>query len=61
MEWQPIETAPKTGKYLALRGKRFGIGSFDKSLLTPRHWAVDRWGDDFDPTHWIPLPAPQKD
>ena len=63
MEWQPIETAPKDGRWLIV---------FAEGATVPE---VAKWGkikgetgwcdpdiDEFQPvwnvTHWMPLPAP---
>lgn len=60
-EWQPIETAPKDGTEFA---------AYDKATGT-KHvtwWDIYDWYDPdqhyyseapaFNPTHWMPLPAP---
>ena len=63
-EWQPIETAPKDGKYiLAVRNavghRAVTVIVFDEVL----GW-VGRTVEDekkmvkYQPTHWMPLPEP---
>lgn len=59
LQWQPIETAPKTTKpiWLAVPGT-MRIG----------YWSEERWRDFygvsprfdvlFTPTHWMPIPEP---
>lgn len=68
MEWQPIETAPKD-KFLLLLGPS-GYTTTPFVCTTGRmctNYHVGRWidhaNDDltdwgFEPTHWMPLPAP---
>jgi hypothetical protein len=60
-DWQPIETAPKDGRFIWLG---------DSSGLRIGFWARERWADmaraeeggprdlTFAPTHWQPLPKP---
>lgn len=70
-EWQPIETAPKDGKYvLVWPGRCTGIAcdiarwEDDKYAKSPRpFWArigfSTKTGDRVNsPTHWQPLPPP---
>ncbi len=68
MEWQPIETAPKTGRVVVALPV---YGAHTKAFL---HW--DAWSADMDSdhedediysgwriadaTHWMPLPCPPK-
>lgn len=51
-EWQPIETAPKDGRWLLL-------GSATNCFMG--YWEFGEWKDQRDavrdPTHWRPLPA----
>ncbi len=60
MEWQPIETAPRDATHV--------LGYADGEMTTV-YWTT--WGgwslvapggyaeeDDWEPTHWMPLPAP---
>lgn len=65
--WQPIETAPKDGTVVLLmkRGNkvpnRIANGEWREtsSLKKPGFWV---WAYlFFEPTHWMPLPAPPKD
>lgn len=71
--WQPIETAPKTGRHiLVCRNYDPGFGYCDgewQKGMTVAHWFDDgfypSWCDDeclepIDVTHWMPLPAPPK-
>lgn len=59
-DWQPIETAPKDGKWLLgfYRGKciiyRWSQRQFDKC---GNGWDFTANGL-HSPTHWMPLPAP---
>lgn len=58
--WQPIETAPKDGRYVLL---------MIPAWYHPPRWRVARWKDTGatsgfegyygpEPTHWMPLPPP---
>lgn len=62
MNWQPIETAPKSGAFnsgtILLFGPDMGIGIgwFDTD---GREWINDCFPDhcnECEPTHWMPLP-----
>lgn len=60
MEWQPIETAPKDGTRILLRGKggKIADGRYGKpdglALTNPARFV---WPFIYaNPTHWIPLP-----
>lgn len=62
-EWQPIETAPKRGRFLAVVGDLVRIVAWGKtSHVTMYGWCLaDQGAEDFDlcePTHWMPLPQP---
>jgi hypothetical protein len=50
-EWNPIETAPKGQRVIAY----FSDG--DILLCHVSDWRRDE-GDDYWPTHWMPLPEP---
>lgn len=64
-DWQPIETAPKDGRYMLLMWPHW----------SPRHAIIGRWfcgewdaiwrlegdRDDPSPTHWMPLPDPTEE
>jgi hypothetical protein len=66
-DWQPIETAPKDGRWLKVLSAKYVL--FEKTIEPGEHKA--RWSDGgevwecergfFDPhevTHWMPLPDP---
>lgn len=70
-QWQPIETAPKDGTKIDLWGRN--LLTFDKrgERITDVDWGPVRdwmgherndWrhgrGEDFEPTHWVPIPSP---
>lgn len=63
--WQPIETAPRDGTWILMyrahdiAQARRQIDVFSKN----KEWGGIGWayGDDAQPTHWIPLPAPPTD
>lgn len=66
-EWQPIETAPKTGeKFLVYRPAHDGdyipvVGEdyWGSNMFNPEGcWMRSR--SDCPPTHWMPLPKPPK-
>ena len=69
-EWQPIETAPKTGrvdlwaKRWMARTDRFTYARFPDCRWNPSvDDRPDRWvglQDGWRPTHWRPIPAPPK-
>jgi len=71
MRWLPIKTAPKDGTRVDLWGinhlhyARMGRRVVNVSWGAVRDWAGnerDDWqtghGEDFEPTHWMPLPPP---
>lgn len=74
MQWQPIETAPKTSmNYIAVPILGFcpeeyfnpESGSDDRIRIVWWEPKRERWNDDRDlredtpkPTHWMPLPLP---
>jgi hypothetical protein len=75
-EWQLIETAPKDGTQVDIWGvnhlhyKKIGLRKCNVSFGPVTDWMGrerDDWrhgmGEDFEPTHWMPLPQPpaQKD
>jgi hypothetical protein len=59
MNWQPIETAPKDGREIL-----GAVGQSYQGGVVVIQWSdgLDAWLDwdrDFwEPTHWMPLPAP---
>ena len=57
MDWQPIETAPKTGVVIIV----YAPGFFQTAAWTNGKWtnAANSWLEDV--THWMPLPKPPKD
>ena len=71
MEWQPIETAPRTGEHILVRtGYTFGVcGGFEQPWSDVVHWWEDKNPENsgFYPsngpdekytnlTHWMALP-----
>lgn len=62
MEWQPIETAPRTGKpFLAVYGGQVRVVQWGKTSHVPIYGfcLADQGVEDFDicdPTHWMPMP-----
>ena len=57
MNWQPIETAPKTGDILLCRGDRCYVGQWiTNSLIHNRDCWMIHGGSTVNPTHWMPLP-----
>ena len=69
MEWQPIETAPKDGRYIfiflptSLRDTAFPVNPRKAQWQTELdEWSVDGLLSSTapQPTHWMPLPKPPK-
>jgi alpha-galactosidase/6-phospho-beta-glucosidase family protein len=71
MEWQPISTAPKDGTRIDLWGinhlhyAKPGQRRVNVGWGTVRDWMGnerDDWqtwrSEDFEPTHWMPIPKP---
>jgi hypothetical protein len=67
--WQPIETAPKDGTNILLYFPRLRsdiqriVGHWGKPMFGKECWFDPSglkslsYGNAYDPTHWIPLPA----
>lgn len=64
-EWQPIETAPKTGEEIILaHGNFVWIDSWqtDEGLENGGYWEeCETWTTPQVPSHWMPLPEPPAD
>jgi hypothetical protein len=68
MTWQPIETAPKDGTVVIVRGFYDADGKlFMKAAAAAQYgkrWMMDNHGYGYTvscyPTHWMPLPNPPK-
>lgn len=67
--WQPIETAPKDGRYVLLgRGAEvLGVGDY-WTFRPEQHaegatdtWFINDGTEPVEPTHWLPLPKPPKE
>ncbi len=61
-DWQPIKTAPEDTRVLVCRPKgsyvsRVGTDKF--TYCGGRRCWIDS-NDDYQPTHWMPLPEPPK-
>ena len=56
--WQTMETAPEDGTYVDLwaYGTRYTSCTYDKGQWENEHNVLDR----FEPTYWMPIPAPPK-
>lgn len=67
-EWQPIETAPKTGVVVILGhpGSASETAAWYGDGNVPGWYSEDSWKSQFNswvafpPTHWMPLPEPPK-
>ena len=64
-KWQPIETAPKTGKWILAWWENLTDVPFVVFFHTPtKEWREPFTGDAFKgfgkPSHWMPLPEPPK-
>lgn len=72
-EWKPIETAPKDGTLIRVKGNEgpYGVTSWEGEALwhIPTNWNKKSatwcsegkavlWLAGYRPTHWQPLPAP---
>ncbi|ASP64434.1 DUF551 domain-containing protein [Sinorhizobium meliloti] len=62
-EWQPIQTAPKHGRFLAVVDGEVRVVSYGKTSHLPIEGfcLADQGPEDFDlckPTAWQPLPEP---
>jgi hypothetical protein len=76
MEWQPIETAPRDGTSVLLSGGQLACsGDIEENEIAvvakicnaygSEAWSVVRISGQevwlWNPTHWMPLPAPPTD
>lgn len=60
-EWQPIETAPETGRFMAWNPVTGTYITEPKRGYFPMHGWGDLPGTWYpSPTHWMPLPEPPK-
>lgn len=63
-EWKPIETAPKDGTEILVRGPQRDGGVYHDVQAWPDGWTGMPWPValmDYaagEPTHWMPLPEP---
>ena len=69
-DWQPIESAPRTGEgvmvYIMQRDKFTSAHCFSPvSITSDGQWWDDATGDAIEPlldaTHWMPLPPPPQE
>lgn len=63
-KWLPIETAPRDGTYVLLF-EDLGFGGDSQTMWVARHGVTtNEWFTHdteygiYEPTHWMPLPAP---
>lgn len=61
MEWQPIETAPKSGERILLVIDHGPHGDKVWTGLWAGDWIVSYGKAQSHPTHWMPLPEPPKE
>lgn len=62
-EWQPIETAPRTGEYLLLGSsvhEAVIYGRWSWQTRCNGCWVMGRKRIEGTLTHWMPLPTPPK-
>jgi len=60
VEWQPIETAPKTGRAILFESPSVFTGTLvENETNGGETWMADD-GVYVEPTHWMPLPEPPK-
>jgi hypothetical protein len=57
-EWQPIETAPKDGTEVLLTNGEYKRAGYWATRINA--WSIDMVPPIKAPTHWAPLPEPQK-
>ena len=66
MEWQPIETAPKSGQTILLHSSQIDEHGYPWGILMGG-WDGDKWdlanwpnvgSKGFTPEHWVHLPEP---
>lgn len=64
MQWRPIETAPKDGRWLMVSAERWEpeTACWSESVWLTGWYCgggrSDSYGPSFEPTHWMPLPTP---
>ena len=72
-QWRPIKTAPKDGTLVDIWGvNHLSYDKHSHRMVNVKFGPVRDWmgqerddwqhgrGEDFEPTHWMPLPAPPK-
>ena len=59
-EWRPIDSAPKTGRWVLLWWPAVTDAAFVGYYVGRWKDAIsgEHWGDTPGPTHWMPLPPP---
>ena len=60
MSWQPINTAPKNGKFIIIALIRYGdtVWRVSDAAHNGLLWYTKNGNQTFNPTHWMPLPEP---
>lgn len=56
LQWQPIETAPRGGRELIMLLTPSGF----PQVAYSNTWWMSGFSVECRPTHWLPLPKPQK-